>query len=417
MGSSPTATGMLTASGSPSAIRFSISAACSEGGLLYRLSADLQQSCTESTLNGLLSLGSQATASLRAELIRLLGDSSDPAYPRAAAAPGDRTMTELMLLPQAEVTLKLPCAIGDYTDFYASMHHAIHVGQLFRPDDPLTPAYKHLPIAYHGRASSIVVSGTPIRRPQGQRKPLTASLPEFTTTRALDYELEIGLVIGRGNPQGQPIPIAEAEDHLFGLCLLNDWSARDIQSWEYQPLGPFLGKSFATSISPWVVPLEALAPYRVAPTPRAADDPALLPYLISEANTHTGTVDITLEVHISSIRMRAEHRAPHLLSRGTMRDLFWTPAQMIAHHTSNGCNLRPGDLLGTGTISGEADTSLGCLLERTRMGVSPLILPTGESRTYLEDGDEIVFHAYAEREGLPRIGFGSCSGRIAAHDG
>ena len=237
-------------------------------------------------------------------------------------------------------------------------------------------------------------------------------VPEFALSRALDYELELGCFLGEGNALGVPIPIDEAEQHLFGFCLLNDWSARDIQSWEYQPLGPFLGKSFATSISPWVVPLEALAPYRMPHAPRATSDPELLPYLTSARIAEAGGFDLMLEVHLTSARMRDERLPPHLLSRGTARDLYWTPAQMIVHHTSNGCNLRPGDLLGTGTISGEPETSLGCLLERTRMGASPLTLPTGEARTYLEDGDEITLRAFAKREGLPGIGFGSCTGMV-----
>ena len=374
---------------------------CASCGLLDPLPAELCQSCAQPTLNALMALGPEAAHSLRQRVTYLLSDASE------------RPVVERLLVHQAGAAMKLPVAIGDYTDFYASIHHATHVGRLFRPEDPLAPAYKHLPIAYHGRASSVVVSGTPVQRPRGQRKPVPAAIPEFAPSRALDYELELGYLIGHGNALGCPIPLDRAEQHLFGVCLLNDWSARDIQSWEYQPLGPFLGKSFATSISPWVVPLEALAPYCLPPPPRAAGDPELLAYLTAPGSARSGGFDILLEVRIVSARMRDQQLPPHLLSRGTARDLYWTPAQMIAHHTSNGCNLRTGDLLGTGTISGESETSLGCLLERTRMGAAPLTLPSGETRTYLEDGDEIILSAFAERDGLPRIGFGTCSGRIA----
>ncbi len=376
--------------------------ACGSSGLLDALSPALRRSCEAPALNGLMSLGAEAARSLRRRITQLLSDTSE------------REFVERMLVPMREVTMKLPAAVGDYTDFYASIQHATHVGRLFRPDDPLVPAYRHLPIGYHGRASSLVVSGTPVQRPSGQRKPLTASVPEFGPSRALDYELEIGCFVGEGNALGVPIALEEAERHLFGFCLLNDWSARDIQAWEYQPLGPFLGKSFATSVSPWVVPLEALAPYRVAAARRAEGDPELLPYLTSTRDAEAGAFDLTLEVRIVSSRMRDERLVPYVLSRGTLRDLYWTPAQMIAHHSSNGCNLRAGDLLGTGTISGESESTLGCLLERTRMGAAPITLPSGETRTYLEDGDEIILRAFAEREGLPRIGFGTCSGRVAA---
>jgi fumarylacetoacetase len=311
-----------------------------------------------------------------------------------------------------DVEMQLPAQIGDYTDFYASIHHATRVGKLFRPDNPLLPNYKYVPIGYHGRASSIVISGTDVRRPCGQIKSSAAAEPAFGTSRSLDYELEVGLFVGRGNPLGHPVPIAEAEQHIFGLCLVNDWSARDIQSWEYQPLGPFLAKNFATTISPWIVTLEALAPYRVAAPTRPQGDPAPLPYLTSGAATLTA-IDLTLDVFVRSEQMRHAGIAPMQISSGNLRDLYWTPAQLIAHHASNGCNLRSGDLLATGTISGPEQGSEGCLLEMKHRP-EPVRLPTGETRTFLEDGDEVVFRGFCDRPGLPRIGFGDCGGKIIA---
>jgi fumarylacetoacetase len=315
-----------------------------------------------------------------------------------------------MLIRMRDAEMQMPVEIGDYTDFYASIHHATRVGRLFRPDNPLLPNYKYVPIGYHGRASSIVLSGAEIRRPSGQTKPPSSAEPEFGASRSLDYELEMGLFIGPGNALGQPIPIAEAEQHIFGMCLVNDWSARDIQSWEYQPLGPFLAKSFATTISPWVVTMEALAPYRVPAAERPAGDPSPLLYLVSPSIS-PGAIDVTLEVYLQSLRMRQAGTDPMLLSRGNPRDLYWTTAQLVTHHTSNGCNLRTGDLLATGTISGPNEGSEGCLLEMKHRS-EPLRLPTGEVRTFLEDEDQVTFHAYAEREGLPRIGFGECLGTV-----
>jgi fumarylacetoacetase len=296
-----------------------------------------------------------------------------------------------------DAVMLLPVDIGDYTDFYASIFHATNVGKLFRPDNPLLPNYKHIPIGYHGRASSIVVSGTPIRRPSGQTQVST-----FGPTRRLDYELEVGFFIGGGNALGEPIPIASAEEHVFGVCLVNDWSARDIQAWEYQPLGPFLGKSFATSISPWVVPMEALAPYRVPIYARPEGDPAPLEYLDSAENRARGAIDITLEVEITTTQMRAGGLAPFRLSKGNFKELYWSIAQMVAHHTSNGCNLRPGDLLASGTVSGPGQDSHGCLLE-----MGPITLPNGEVRKFLEDGDEITLRGYCEN-----IDLGECTGRV-----
>jgi len=268
--------------------------------------------------------------------------------------------------------MRLPAAVGDYTDFYASVHHATNVGSMFRPDEPLLPNYKHVPIAYHGRASSIVPGGTPVRRPCGQSKPESSFEPVFGPTRRLDYELEVGLFIGRGNALGEPVAVDDAEAHIFGVCLVNDWSARDIQQWEYQPLGPFLAKSFATSLSPWVVTLEALEPYRQTPAPRPESDPRPLPYLEARGHAGASAFDLRLEVALASERMRAGRRPAQVLSRSSARHLYWTFAQMVAHHTSNGCNLRPGDLLASGTVSGPTRESRGCLLELTWRGEHPL---------------------------------------------
>ncbi len=286
------------------------------------------------------------------------------------------------------------------------------MGKLFRPDNPLLPNYKYVPIGYHGRASSIVLSGAQIRRPSGQTKAAPQDVPVYGPSKSMDYELEVGLFVGQGNALGQAIPITEAEQHIFGLNLVNDWSARDMQSWEYQPLGPFLAKSFATTISPWVVTMEALAPYRTAPAARAAGDPAPLPYL-SLQDGAMGALDVTLEVYLESAQMREAGAAPVLMSRGNLRDLYWTPAQLVTHHAGNGCNLRAGDLLATGTISGPDEGSEGCLLEmKHRAG--PVCLPNGEVRTFLEDGDQVTFRGYAIKGGLPRIGFGNCTGMIVA---
>jgi fumarylacetoacetase len=363
--------------------------ACHEDGLIS------EEACTKETLNELMAKGRGAVRALRERLIELLQDEAP-----------ERTRITKHLVARKEAQMLLPCEIGDYTDFYASIHHAKNVGSMFRPDNPLLPNYKYVPIGYHGRASSIVVSGTPVRRPSGQTRPDAANEPEFGPTRALDYELEMGVLIGSGNELGAPIPIEQASDHIFGFCLANDWSARDIQAWEYQPLGPFLGKSFATSIAPWVVTLDALEPFRVPPFEREAGDPEPLPYL--RAPQDFG-YDINVEVLLKTQRMTS----PATVSRGNFRDMYWTVAQLVAHHTSNGCNLRPGDLLASGTISGAAKDSRGCLLERTWRGSEPLELPGGETRRFLEDGDEVILRAWCERDGV-RIGFGDCRGVITA---
>ncbi|HEY0155847.1 MAG TPA: fumarylacetoacetase [Thermoanaerobaculia bacterium] len=307
------------------------------------------------------------------------------------------------LVPMDGAEMLLPMRIGDYTDFYASVHHATNVGSMFRPDNPLLPNYKWVPIGYHGRASSIVVSGTPVRRPHGQTRDDQNAPPSFGPSKRLDYEMELGIVIGPGNTLGETIPASEALDHVFGLCIVNDWSARDVQTWEYQPLGPFLAKNFATSISPWIVTLDALEPFRTKAFARAEGDPEPLPYLADD----TG-FDVTVEVWLRTAKMTE----PVRLSRGNFRDMYWTVAQLVAHHTSNGCNLVPGDLLASGTISGTAKESRGCLLELTWRGTEPLELPTGETRRFLEDGDEVIMRAYCEREGHPRIGFGECRGVV-----
>jgi fumarylacetoacetase len=309
------------------------------------------------------------------------------------------------LLPMDEVELILPCEIPDYTDFYASIHHATNVGSMFRPDNPLLPNYKWLPVAYHGRASSVVVSGTQVRRPWGQIVSNPAGPPQYAACRLLDYEVELGAFLGPGNPMGEPIPITQAEDHLVGVCLLNDWSARDIQTWEYQPLGPFLAKNFATSVSPWVVTLEALDPFRRAAPTRPPDDPKPLPHLQTATDSAFG---ITLEVWLRSARMDT----PMLISRGDFSQMYWTLAQMVAHHTSNGCPLRAGDLIGSGTVSGPEKQNRGCLLEMTWRGTEPLELPTGETRKFLEDGDEVILRGWGEAPGFRRIGFGECRGVV-----
>lgn len=323
-----------------------------------------------------------------------------------------RPAAEPLLISAASATLCLPARIGDYTDFYASIFHATNVGRLFRPDTPLLPNYKYVPIGYHGRASSVVVSGTRVRRPQGQRMEPGAAVPAFGPSRSLDYELEAGFFIGRRNEPGAAIPAAEAQEHIFGMCLLNDWSARDIQSWEYQPLGPFLAKSFATSISPWLITMEALAPYRVPAFQRHEDDPPPLPYLDDRDENAVGGIDLRMEAYLSSKAMRDGNIAPLRLSQGNLRTLYWTPGQLVAHHASNGCNLRTGDLIGTGTVSGPDAGEQGCLLEITRRGSDPLCLPTGETRTFLEDGDEVILRGFCEKDGFARIGLGECRGIV-----
>ena len=323
-----------------------------------------------------------------------------------------RAHSEAYLHKAADCILHLPTQIGDYTDFYAGIHHAVTVGKLFRPDNPLLPNYKHVPIGYHGRASSVRPTGTPLIRPKGQTKAADTDGPDFGPSRRLDFELELGIWIGAHNDLGDPVPIARAADHIAGYCLLNDWSARDFQAWEYQPLGPFLAKNFLTTISPWIITPEALAPFRVAQNPRPEGDPRPLPYLWDETDQACGALALTLEVSIQTEQMRMKHMPAHILTRSDARYLYWTPAQLLAHHTSNGCNLTPGDLLGTGTISGLAPHNAGSLLELSEGGKNPVSLPSNETRTFLEDGDELSLTARAEAAGFVSIGFGACRGRI-----
>ena len=379
--------------------------ACSRAGLLDGLAAEAAAACDSPSLNGLMALGPASWSALRAAASRLLraDASGDPA----------RKAHEEILVPMADAAMSLPAEIGDYTDFYASVHHATNVGSMFRPDNPLLPNYKHVPIGYHGRASSVVASGTLVRRPSGQLKDPAADAPTFGPTKLLDYECEVGWFVGRGNELGSPIPLADAESHIFGLCLVNDWSARDVQAWEYQPLGPFLAKNFATTITPWVVTLEALAPFRAPAFERPAGDPQPLPHLDAPANRTRGGIDIGLEVLLASAKMRAAGEAPTRLSATSFTNMYWTIAQMLTHHASNGCNMRPGDLLASGTVSGPGKSERGCMLELTWRGAEPVRLPSGEERKFLQDGDEVVLRGSCERAGYRRIGFGECRGTIA----
>jgi fumarylacetoacetase len=369
--------------------------------LLSGSAAEALAACTAPSLNRFMALGADAWSSLRKALSESLRSDS----PHAAAL-------GTALVPQAAAEYSVPATIGDYTDFYASVYHATAVGRLFRPDNPLTPNYKWLPIGYHGRASSIRVSGQEFPRPVGQTLPGAATTPVFGPSRRLDYELEVGIFIGGStNALGHAVPIEQAEDRVFGLCLLNDWSARDIQAWEYQPLGPFLAKNFATTISPWIVTLEALAPFRAAWT-RPSQDPQPLPYLDCQQLRKAGAVDMHLEASLQTMHMRRESLAPHRLSRSNFRHSYWTISQMIAHHTVNGCNLEAGDLLGSGTQSGPAANEAGSLLELTAGGKQPLALASGESRTFLEDGDAVILRGWCEKPGATSIGFGEVVGRV-----
>ncbi len=368
------------------------------------LPENVTAACQQPTLNALMATGSAAWSGLRARLSELLGGDSPEIV--------HRLRVENCLVPMRSATLLLPAQIGDYTDFYASIHHATNVGSMLRPDNPLLPNYKWVPIGYHGRGSSIVASGTAIRRPHGQLKPADAPAPVFGPCKNLDYELELGVFVGPGNALGERIPLSAAPQHLFGLVLLNDWSARDIQTWEYQPLGPFLAKNFASTLSPWVVTFEALAPFRVPAMARPASDPAPLPYLVDHHDAMHGGIDLTLEVWLLTAKMRLAGETPHRISRGKFTDMYWTLGQMLAHHASNGCNLSPGDLLGSGTVSGPTRDARGCLLEYTWRGTDPLRLPNGEERKFLADGDEVILRGYAERPGARRIGLGECRGMI-----
>jgi fumarylacetoacetase len=385
---------------------FDLRAAC-EAGLFSGLAVRAAEAASEPVLNSLFALGAPARRALRARVADILDADGEE---RARIAP----LRARVLHPAADCTLHRPARIDDYTDFFAGIHHATNTGRLLRPDSPLLPNYKYVPVGYHGRASSIQVSGARVRRPSGQRKPASETVPTVGPCRNLDFELELGIWLGPGNAQGAPIAIAAAADHIAGFCLLNDWSARDIQAWEYQPLGPFLAKNFATTISPWVVTPEALAPFRIAQAPRPEGDPRPLDYLLDESDQKMGAFDIALEVLLLTQGMRDRKLAPQRLTLSNARHLYWTAAQMVAHHTSSGCNLEPGDLFGTGTISGPTDDAFGSLLEMTQGGRQAVALASGETRRFLEDGDEVILRASARREGFAPIGFGECRGTVVS---
>jgi fumarylacetoacetase len=374
-------------------------AAAADANLFTGDAADGIRAASLPALNSLMQLGPKTWHALRQALFEALAQGSTH----------ERTLRKC-LVPQADATLSLPAQIGDYTDFYISIYHATAIGRLFRPDNPLLPNYKWIPIGYHGRSSSIGVSGQSFPRPQGQRAGTSGSPTVGPSTR-LDYELELGIFIGAGNSLGTPIPLADAENHIFGLCLLNDWSARDLQGWEYQPLGPFLAKNFATTISPWVVTMQALAPFRL-PFNRPQDDPQPLPYLDSQRNREAGAIDIRLEALLQTEKMQHRHEPPQRLSETSFRHAYWTISQLVAHHTVNGCNLRPGDLLGSGTQSGPTPAEAGSLVELSQGGSRPLQIGKDEKRTFLEDGDTVIFRGWCERPGAVTIGFGELQGRV-----
>ena len=361
----------------------------------------VQGALSQPTLNALLALPAADRAALRSRLSALLSGDAH------------RAQVEAALHPAAACAMHLPARIGDYTDFYVGIHHATNIGRLFRPDNPLLPNYKHVPIGYHGRASSVRVSGAPVVRPNGQRKGPQDVDPMFGPCARLDYELEMGVWIGEGNALGAPIAIGDAHAHVAGLSLLNDWSARDMQAWEYQPLGPFLAKNFLTTVSPWIVTAEALAPFRIAQPPRPEGDPAPLPYLRDADDQAKGAYAIALEATLTTAAMRAAGTAPHRLTAVQLSNMYWTVAQMVTHHASNGCDLHPGDLLGTGTISGPEAGTRGSLMEITGNGTEPVTLPSGETRRFLEDGDELTLSARAAANGFVPIGFGECRGTVA----
>jgi fumarylacetoacetase len=354
------------------------------------------KACAAPQLNDLMALGPQACSALRLVLSRGL-----------SADRGDARLRP-HLTPMAQAQMVLPVAIGDFTDFYASVFHATNAGRAFRPENPLLPNYKYVPVAYHGRSSSICVSGTPVKRPQGQRKPADQTVPTYGPSRNMDFELELGMYIGTSTKLGETVSVGNAAEHIFGFCLLNDWSARDVQAWEYQPLGPFLGKNFATTVSPWVVTHEALAPFRIAAFARPPADPEPLPHLSDAEDQAHGGFDITLEAYLATDAMRRGGIAPQRLTRTSFATTYWTFAQMVAHHTSNGCNLATGDLIGSGTVSGPEKSSWGSLLELTARGSEPIALPGGEKRGFIEDGDEIIFRGFCQKAGHARIGFGEC---------
>ena len=364
------------------------------------VAADAARACAAPSLNALMARGPPSWSALRLALSRGL-----------SATLGEQSLRR-HLVPMAQAELELSVRIGDFTDFFASIFHATNTGRAFRPDNPLLPNYKYVPVAYHGRASSVRVSGTAVRRPRGQRKRANETAPSYGPSRNLDFELELGFYIGVPSRLGETVPIGKAAEHIFGFCLLNDWSARDIQGWEYQPLGPFLGKNFATAVSPWVVTQEALAPFRTAAFARPAGDPEPLPYLDDPEDRAHGGLDITLEAYLASAAMREAGTAPLRLAQTAFPTVYWTVAQMVAHHACNGCNLEIGDLIGSGTVSGPERSSWGSLLELTVRGSEPIELPSGEKRGFIEDGDEIIFRGFCAKAGYPRLGFGECRGVV-----
>ena len=400
---SPRASGMAPRCGVGIGDQILDVAACAP--LLSALAADAAQACAASTLNPLMELGNESASALRAALSRLL----------SAEHSAHREVIAQALHPLAEVELHLPVKVRGYTDFFASVHHATNAGRLFRPDAPLLPNYKYVPVAYSGRANSVRVGGAPVQRPWGQLKPADQSAPVFAPAQRLDYEVELGIYIGAPSQTGRPLAVTNAWDHVFGFSLLNDWSARDIQAWEYQPLGPFLAKSFATSVAPWVITAEALMPFRQAMAARDAGDPVPLPHLFDAADQALGGLSVDIEAQLRSVRMREEGLPAQRLSRSNAATLYWSFAQMLAHHTSNGSALDTGDLLGSGTISGGTDDALGSLLELTRGGAQPLTLTaTQEQRTFLQDGDELSLHGRSERAGFIGIGWGHCTATLGA---
>jgi fumarylacetoacetase len=360
------------------------------------IAAEAARVCAAPRINHLMALGPQAWSALRLVLSRAL-----------SADHGEQGLRQ-HLTPMAQAEVGLPAVIPDFTDFFASIFHATNAGRMFRPDNPLMPNYKYVPVAYHSRASSIIPSGVPFKRPRGQRKDPNDPAPTFGPSRNLDFELELGMYIGTPSELGDPVPINKAAEHIFGFCLLNDWSARDVQAWEYQPLGPFLGKNFATSVSPWVVTAEALAPFRTAAFTRPQGDPAPLPHLDDADDRTNGGIDITLEAYMASEAMRRAEIAPHRVTQTSFALMYWTVAQMVAHHTSNGCNLSIGDLFGSGTVSGPEKSSWGSLLELTARGREPIALPGSEQRGFIEDNDEIIFRGFCAKPGHVSIGFGEC---------
>lgn len=372
-----------------------------DAGVFESLDSDIRAALQQETLNALMSLPHKDWHSLRTAIMHLLAHEN-------ATLRDNVALRNRLLIQREKAEMSLPVAVGDYTDFYTSINHALNVGKLFRPDTPLFPNFRSLPVAYHGRASSIVLSGNDVLRPSGQIIGKDGS-PSFEKTQKLDYEMELGAFVGQGNELGHPIAMKDAFKYLFGVVILNDWSARDVQKWEYQPLGPFNGKNFCTSISPWVVTLEALEPYRLAQASRGDDEPPILPYLRPVGDA---ALDITVEVWMIPSNVESSNQEPILISQSSFSDQYWTFEQMLVHHASSGCNLRPGDMMGTGTISGTEPGTEGCLLELTKGGKVPLQFPDGSTRRYLEDGDEVVMRAYCQKDGLPRVGFGECRARV-----